>query len=121
MTPIDSAHSTSGADVYAVSRARIPKLSSSLLGRCLDSNLGQSWIDDPQTPPVGDGYAYLIQGVDTVCGGGTLGTGSGGAERNNLAPASYGRAIVMEGEIQLSQCVGSSSSPRAFWTEIRTR
>ena len=75
-----------GADLHAVSRAMISQLTATELGECIEPALAQSWFDDAQTPPPGDGYAYLVQGVDTVCGGGTLGPGSGTAERDNQDP-----------------------------------
>ena len=73
-----------GADAHAVSRAMISRLSTNQLGQCIESTLSQSSFDDAETPPARDGFAYLIQGVDTVCGGGTLGSGADEAERSNL-------------------------------------
>jgi len=45
-------------------------------------------VEDGALPPAGDGFAYLIQGADDVCGRGTLGYESGGDERLNLDPQS---------------------------------
>ncbi len=75
-----------GADAYAISRATISQLSANQLGSCVEANLTQISFDDAQIPPARDGFAYLVQGVDSVCGSGTLGPGSDAAERSNLDP-----------------------------------
>ena len=56
-------------------------------GPCLDSLLPGAIFEDASTPPSGDGFAYLIQGVDSVCGSGTLGSADGITERVNLDPS----------------------------------
>ena len=43
-----------------------------------------NWYDDGEIPPAGDGFAYLIRGIDPVCGIGTPGAGKDGLERRNL-------------------------------------
>jgi Tol biopolymer transport system component len=78
--------SAAGADLYAVSRSTLSLLSATQLGECVDAAISTTWFEDSQAPPMGDGYAYLVQGVDTVCGGGTLGPGSDWTERDNLDP-----------------------------------
>jgi hypothetical protein len=75
-----------GADAHAVSRAMISLLSTNEFGQCVEASLTQNSFDDAQTPPPGDGFAYLVQGVNAVCGSGTLGPGFGDAERSNLDP-----------------------------------
>ena len=75
-----------GADAYAVSRTPISQLAANQFGPCVEPSLGQTSYEDPETPPIHDGFAYLIQGVDSVCGHGTPGPGVAGAERSNLDP-----------------------------------
>jgi len=43
-------------------------------------------LDDTEIPAPGAGFAYLIQGIDSTCGIGTLGAGQGGRERINSDP-----------------------------------
>jgi Tol biopolymer transport system component len=78
---------STGADAYAVSRVRLSFLSTDQFGPCFDPARVETWIEDPTTPPPGVGFGYMIQGVDTLCGSGTLGIASDGAERTNLNPA----------------------------------
>jgi hypothetical protein len=45
-----------------------------------DDQAGTTWIDARPDPPPGEGYYYLVRRVN-VCGTGTYGQATGGAER----------------------------------------
>jgi hypothetical protein len=74
------------ADAYDLSRGPIADLSTGY-GACLAPMLpGLSW-EDADLPPAGGGYAYLVRGNDTACGGGgPSGTDSAGAPRPSPCP-----------------------------------
>jgi Tol biopolymer transport system component len=76
-----------GADVYSVSRVRLALLGPDQFGPCFEPARTETWIDDATTTQPGVGFGYMIEGVDTVCGPGTLGLASDGTERTNLNPA----------------------------------
>ena len=69
------------ADVYDLSRGLISSLDTGW-GACLAENLAASQFEDLDTPPVGDGFFYLVRGEDTGCGGsGSWGTASDATPR----------------------------------------
>ncbi len=72
-----------GADSFAVTRTLLSTLSADSYGSCLASDLSIRMFEDEETPTAGDGFGYLVHGVDSVCGPGTLGFTSSGAERRN--------------------------------------
>ena len=77
----------SGADRYDVSRGTIATLNGSDYGACLAENRTTTSLDDLAVPPLGSGYYYLVRGDDAVCGAGSLGPRSSGAERVNGNPS----------------------------------
>lgn len=73
-----------GADAYSVTRGDLSSLATGQYGPCLaDAVLGTSF-DDPDVPPPGEGFVYLVQGQNFDCGLGTLGHDSSEEERDNL-------------------------------------
>ena len=74
------------AEGYAVSRSSLSQLQFDYYGSCLDPATSETWFEDPELPPAGDGFAYLVQGVDDICGSGSLGIDTSGTERVNLNP-----------------------------------
>jgi hypothetical protein len=75
-----------GADTYAVTRGLLSGLGPGQYGSCLTTDLTTEWFEDTEQPPAGDGYFYFVQGVDGVCGIGTLGYAIDGEERLNRDP-----------------------------------
>jgi hypothetical protein len=75
------------ADSYDLIRALLSELAAGSYGSCLAPMLGSPLYDDPDSPPQGEGFAYLVRGRDTGCGGGgSLGTASSGSERSSPCP-----------------------------------
>ncbi len=75
------------AEFYDVTRGELGYLSGEALGPCFADDLPATEIADAETPPPGDGFAYLVRGVDAGCGGpGGYGFDSAGAPRSNLDP-----------------------------------
>ncbi|ANM31030.1 hypothetical protein ABI59_17810 [Acidobacteria bacterium Mor1] len=69
------------AETYDVARGLISGLSSSS-GACIAQGLSASQYDDADTPPLGDGFFYLVRGNDAGCGGsGPWGQASDGTPR----------------------------------------
>jgi hypothetical protein len=77
----------SAADEYSVTRGLLSQLSTGHYGACVRADGGETWYEDDGTPPAGDGFLYLIRGINAVCGTGTAGGGHDGAERLNDDPA----------------------------------
>lgn len=77
---------TPGSDTYAVTRGLLSQLEPGQYGSCQATDLATLWFEDLELPPPGDGYVYFVQGVDTVCGVGTLGFAIDGQERLNRDP-----------------------------------
>lgn len=79
------------ADRYDVSRGRIAELRAGTFGQCrtaVDPDPADGTFHDTTSPGAGDGFFYLVRGVDAGCGGaGTWGSGSSGVERVNTDPA----------------------------------
>jgi subtilisin family serine protease len=78
-------------DSWNVYRAALPGVSADDYGACLSSGLATPAFSDPQVPPLGTGFLYLVTGVYTspttlLSVEGTLGTDSAGRVRPNNAP-----------------------------------
>lgn len=78
------------AERYEISRGSIGQLASGSYGQCKtasDPDPSDGQFIDGELPAAGSSYFYLVQGVDTACGGpGSLGKDSAGNERVNLDP-----------------------------------
>lgn len=77
-----------GADAYSLSRGSLGALASGQYGSCLAEGLLDPSYEDPDLPPAGDGYSYLVQGQSFECGLGPLGYASDEGARDNGAPGS---------------------------------
>jgi len=64
-----------GADAYAVHRGLLSALAAGDLGSCVGQIIATTSTDDPETPPLGDGFTYLVQGQSFDCGLGSMGFG----------------------------------------------
>jgi hypothetical protein len=75
------------ADAYAVTRGELSVVrGGGSFGECVVPSLTDTTHADDELPAPGDGFAYLIQGIDATCGTGTLGAGQAGFERLNSDP-----------------------------------
>jgi len=75
-----------GADAHAITRGTLSSLGAGHYGACLDAAVTGTSYDDADLPPEGDGFSYLVQGVDALCGSGSLGFDGSGGVRQNLDP-----------------------------------
>lgn len=74
------------ADTYDLSRGLLGALPGDY-GSCWEPALAGLSHLDSDTPPAGEGFAYLVRGQDAGCGGGgTTGVDSQGAERPSPCP-----------------------------------
>jgi aminopeptidase N len=74
------------ADTYDVSRGLLGELSAGY-GACIEPELPALTYDDPDLPPSGDGFHYLVRGRDAGCGGGgPTGADSTGTPRPSPCP-----------------------------------
>jgi aminopeptidase N len=74
------------ADSYEISRGLLSEVDASY-GSCLESGLLGLTRDDPDLPPVNDGYLYLVGARDSGCGGGgSTGTDSADTPRTSPCP-----------------------------------
>jgi hypothetical protein len=101
------------ADAYSVTRSRVSQIDADSFGHCLVPMQTQDTIDDAEIPPTGDGFAYLIQGIDSTCGIGTLGAGPGGRERVNSDPDRCCRFEVLKFRSVSADCPFVSGRERA--------
>jgi hypothetical protein len=69
------------ADVHSAVRGLISDLPGGGYGTCLTDGLDEDGFGDPDIPPPGDGYFYLVQGQSFDCGMGPLGYDSSEIER----------------------------------------
>jgi hypothetical protein len=76
------------ADTYSVARVLLSEIASTSYGDCVAPTQIANTYDDGEIPPAGNGFAYLIRGISSLCGNGTLGSGQDGLERRNLDPES---------------------------------
>jgi probable HAF family extracellular repeat protein len=75
------------AEWYDVSRGLLSELATGGYGVCMAEDLPTPSTSDSASPPVADGFFYLVRAVDIDCGGnGTLGVDSQGNERFNEDP-----------------------------------
>jgi hypothetical protein len=74
------------ADAYAVARATLAEVRSSRYGQCVVTTQDETRYEDDGPPAPGEGFAYMIRGINATCGVGTLGAGPGGFERINADP-----------------------------------
>ncbi len=76
-----------GASGYSVTRGLLPTAGGSWVdddyGECLEPFLSFTTVTDFTLPMPGEGLFYLVNGVSSECGAGSLGAGLGGAERVN--------------------------------------
>jgi hypothetical protein len=79
------------ADLYDVSRGLLSALDGQDYGACQnhrDPDRTDTVFEDAEVLPAGDGYFYVVRGVDTDCPAtGTWGAASDGTERTNANPA----------------------------------
>lgn len=76
------------ADRYDVSRGPLSASHQGDYGACLIHGVAGTSTPDATVPPAGNGFLYLVRGIDDQCGGpGTWGTTSSGAERINGNPS----------------------------------
>ena len=76
------------ADAYDVTRGALAALAPGAYGPCLANDRAESHVDDGERPLPGDGFLYLVRGVDAGCGGaGGYGADSAGSSRSNSDPA----------------------------------
>jgi len=73
------------ANAYSVTRVLLSEIAPDNYGDCVVPTQVDAWYEDGESPPAGDGFAYLIRGISSACGIGTPGAGPGGLERRNLA------------------------------------
>jgi hypothetical protein len=74
------------ADAYDLSRGLLSGLQDGY-GSCLAALHPDLFYVDADSPPVGDGFAYLVRGHDSGCGGGgLLGSDSAGTPRPSPCP-----------------------------------
>ncbi|MCU0253822.1 MAG: hypothetical protein MUE47_04705, partial [Acidobacteria bacterium] len=79
---------TASADAYDVTRGALSALAPAVYGPCFANDRVEPFVDDDETPGAGDGFLYLVRGVDAGCGGaGGYGNDSAGASRFNSDPA----------------------------------
>lgn len=78
---------TTAAESYSVTRGLLSTLAEGAYGPCLAEGVGLDGIDDGQLPPSGDGFFYLVQGYDELCGLGSLAFASSENPRLNSDPA----------------------------------
>jgi len=64
---------TPGADSYVVIRGTLSVLGPDSYGDCLAEGIAVNAFDDPEWPPAGKGFFYLIRGESANCGAGLLG------------------------------------------------
>ncbi len=76
------------ADFYDVTRGLLSSLAPARYGACFSDDQLVTTVADPSSPPVGDGFAYFVRGVDAGCGGpGSYGLDGAGTDRINTDPA----------------------------------
>ncbi len=67
------------ADAYDLLRPRLRTLAPGPLGPCLADGVAGTVLDDPEHPAAGDGFGYLVRGVNAICGAGPYGHDRTGA------------------------------------------
>jgi len=79
---------TATAETYSVARVALSELGPGSYGTCVAGGLTGLSYDDSEVPAPSAGYAYLVYGVDAVCGSGSLGYVPPVHERSLADPAS---------------------------------
>ena len=74
------------ADSYDVQRGLLPGLRTRDYGTCFDQHLTGTEVTDTALPAIGNGFLYLVRGVNPV-GPGSFGTDSSGYDIANRNPA----------------------------------
>lgn len=74
------------ADRYDVSRGVLSQSHQGDFGPCLVHGIVATSFADSSLPAAGDGFLYLVRGIDDACGPGTWGNTSSGIERVNGNP-----------------------------------
>ena len=75
-----------GADAFEVTRGGTDSLASADYGSCFATGLAAQSIEDAFIPPEGKCVTYLVRAESALCGAGSLGRLSNGAERRNSSP-----------------------------------
>ncbi len=78
--------SAEGADAFSVSRVLLSDLATGQYGACFVQGVTRGF-QDPELPPSGDAFVYLVQGQNFDCGMGSLGFDSDESPRSNADPA----------------------------------
>ena len=79
-------HPEKAVGTYALYRDLLTTLVGGEYGDCLQYNVAGETATDASTPPVNDGYFYIVTGRNRLREEGTKGKNSAGAERPNLNP-----------------------------------
>ena len=75
------------AEAHDVQRGSLAGLAVGDYGACIASQVPGLAYDDADAPAIGQGFAYLVRGHDSGCGGGgSFGTDSAGAPRPSACP-----------------------------------
>lgn len=74
------------ANAYAVTRGNLASKAPNQYGNCLANDLTTLGYDDSTVPAPGEGFFYLVHGVNVACGAGSLGTTSTEEPRVNASP-----------------------------------
>jgi Tol biopolymer transport system component len=75
-----------GADQYAVTRGALGSVLPGSYGACFEAGVTVTESLDDELPAPNEGYAYLVHGVNAICGAGPLGSDSTDVERINEDP-----------------------------------
>jgi len=76
------------ADTYSVAKAALSEVGLGEFGDCVAGGLTTLEYEDTDVPAPGEGFVFLIYGVDSLCGTGHLGFGSQGQLRALVDPTS---------------------------------
>jgi Tol biopolymer transport system component len=77
---------TPGAERFSVTRGELSQLTQTDYGACLADGIDATAFADPEVPPPGQGFGYLVQAQSLECGMGSLGFSSFETERDNTDP-----------------------------------
>jgi len=84
------------ADAYSVARGELAGLAPGQYGTCLAQGLVSTGFDDPDVPPPGQGFFYLVQAQNFDCGTGSLGIATGEKIRVNANVAACTGVVVTD-------------------------
>jgi N-acetylneuraminic acid mutarotase len=71
------------ADAYAITRGDLSAMAPSHYGSCVADGLASPSYDDVDVPATSQGFFYLVQARNVICGRGSLGTTSTEQQRTN--------------------------------------